>query len=66
MINTGDLTGMNSLLFSVKLLGDVRPDPSTFVEQTMPDDKGCGRSVVRMALKLDQLVEETLFEYINE
>jgi superfamily II DNA or RNA helicase len=47
-------------------LGDVRPDPSTFVEQTMPDDKGCGRSVVRMALKLDQLVEETLFEYINE
>lgn len=46
-------------------LGNVRPEPATFVQQSMSDEDGGTVPVVRMTMSLDTAVDEALFEYIT-
>lgn len=45
-------------------MGDVRPDPATFSQQTMRDEDGGSVPVVRMTMHLDEPVHEALYDYI--
>lgn len=45
-------------------MGDVRPDPATFSEQSMRDEAGGAVPVVRMKMRLDAAVDEALYEYV--
>ena len=46
-------------------IGDVRPDPTTFSPETMPNGKKGVVPVVTMNLTLDRPVEEALYHYLT-
>ena len=47
-------------------LGDVRPEEGSFVQDHISDGKGSNVSVVKLLLKLDEPVNESLYKYITE
>ena len=47
-------------------MGDVKPINETFEEATIQDDHGKSVSVVKVIFKLNQPVEDSLFDYLTK
>mgnify|MGYP000045772796 CR=1 FL=1 len=47
-------------------MGDVKPIDESFVETTILDDKGKSVSVVKVIFKLNQPVEDSLYDYLTK
>ena len=47
-------------------MGDVKPIDESFEETTILDDKGKSVSVVKVIFKLNQPVEDSLYDYLTK